>query len=311
MLKDTHIGLKVDVDTLRGTREGVPRLTELFNKLGVDATFYFSVGPDHTGRAMRRVFRKGFAQKVARTSVLKHYGLKTLLYGVLLPGPDIGREAGAVMRSVHEGGFEVGLHTFDHVRWQDYVVGASEAWTRIEFERGMKAFEGVFGFFPRSHAAAGWQINAHALELEREYGLLYASDTRGRTPFWPMLNGKRSTCPQLPTTLPTFDELLGRDGIEESTIAAAVFELSEKNAATSAHQLQVFTLHAELEGMLLLNSCEALLRKWQAAGVVVTRMARIHELALQMPLPDQTVMMGEVPGRSGLLAIQPPNAEAA
>ena len=62
---------------------------------------------------------------------------------------------------------------------------------------------------------------------------------------------------------------------------------------------------------MLLNSCEALLRKWQTAGVAVTRMARIHELALQMPLSDQTVIMGEVPGRSGLLAIQPPNAEAA
>jgi len=97
MLNDARIGLKVDVDTLRGTREGVPRLTALFKKLNVDATFYFSVGPDHTGRAMRRVFRKGFAQKVARTSVLKHYGLKTLLYGVLLPGPDIGREAGAII----------------------------------------------------------------------------------------------------------------------------------------------------------------------------------------------------------------------
>jgi peptidoglycan/xylan/chitin deacetylase (PgdA/CDA1 family) len=311
MLKETHIGLKVDVDTLRGTREGVPRLTALFKQLGVDATFYFSVGPDHTGRAMRRVFRKGFAQKVARTSVLKHYGLKTLLYGVLLPGPDIGREAGTVMRSVHERGFEVGLHTFDHVRWQDYVAGASQAWTRIEFERGMQAFKQVFGFFPQSHAAAGWQINAHALELEREYGLLYASDTRGRTPFWPMLNGKRSTCPQLPTTLSTFDELLGRDGIEESTIAEAVFELSAKNAAASAHGLQVFTLHAELEGMLLLDSFEALLRKWQGAGVVLTRMARIHDLALQTPLPDQSVIMGEVPGRSGLLAIQPPNAGAA
>src|SRR3984893_10686767 len=199
MLRETHIGLKVDVDTLRGTREGVLRLTALFKKLKVDATFYFSVGPDHTGRAMRRVFRKGFAQKVARTSVLKHYGLKTLLYGVLLPGPDIGREAGAFMRGVYDGGFEGGRHTYDHVRWQDYVAGASAAWTRSEFERGMNAFEGVFGFFPQSHAAAGWQINAHALELEREYGLHFASDTRGRTPFWPRLAGGRSTMPQMPT----------------------------------------------------------------------------------------------------------------
>jgi peptidoglycan/xylan/chitin deacetylase (PgdA/CDA1 family) len=311
MLKDTHIGLKVDVDTLRGTREGVPRLAALFKKLAVDATFYFSVGPDHTGRAMRRVFRKGFAQKVARTSVLKHYGLKTLLYGVLLPGPDIGRKAGAVMRSVHDAGFEVGLHTFDHVRWQDYVAGASEAWTRIEFERGMSAFERVFGFFPKSHAAAGWQINAHALELEREYGLGYASDTRGYAPFWPMLKAERSTCPQLPTTLPTFDELLGRDGIDESNIADALFRLSENNAGAGGENLQVFTLHAELEGMRLLDAFESLLRKWQAAGAKVMRMAGIRELAVQRPLPDQTVIMGEVPGRSGLLAVQPSSSGAA
>jgi undecaprenyl phosphate-alpha-L-ara4FN deformylase len=311
MLKDTHIGLKVDVDTLRGTREGVPRLAALFKKLGLDATFYFSVGPDHTGRAMRRVFRKGFAQKVARTSVLKHYGLKTLLYGVLLPGPHIGREAGAFMRGVHDAGFEVGLHTYDHVRWQDYVAGASEAWTRIEFERGMKAFEAVFGFFPKSHAAAGWQINAHALELEREYGLRFASDTRGRTPFWPLLKVGRSTCPQLPTTLPTFDELLGRDGIDESNIADAMFRLSEPGVGTSGENLHVFTLHAELEGMLLLDAFESLLRKWLAAGAKITRMAAIRELAIQRPLLDQTVIMGEVPGRSGLLAIQPSNAEAA
>jgi undecaprenyl phosphate-alpha-L-ara4FN deformylase len=308
MLKGSRIGLKVDVDTLRGTRDGVPRLAALFKRLGVDATFYFSVGPDHTGRAMRRVFRKGFAQKVARTSVLKHYGLKTLMYGVLLPGPDIGREAGGIMRQVHDGGFEVGLHTFDHVRWQDYVAGASDAWTRIEFERGMNAFKNVFGFYPASHAAAGWQINAHALQLEREFDLSYASDTRGQTPFWPLLPGaERSSCPQLPTTLPTFDELLGRDGVDESNIAQAVFRLSQ----SGTQALQVFTLHAELEGMLLLKSFEALLKKWQAAGAAITRMAAIRELALQQPMPTQAVAMGGVPGRSGLLAVQPATAEAA
>ena len=311
MLNDTHIGLKVDVDTLRGTREGVPRLTALFKKLAIDATFYFSVGPDHTGRAMRRVFRKGFAQKVARTSVLKHYGLKTLMYGVLLPGPHIGREAGAHMRGVHDGGFEVGLHTYDHVRWQDYVAGATDAWTHMEFERGMHAFKQVFGFFPKSHAAAGWQINEHVLELEREYGLDYASDTRGYAPFWPLLKAGRSTCPQLPTTLPTFDELLGRDGVDESNIADATFQLSQRGAAAGGRGLQVFTLHAELEGMLLLEAFESLLTKWQSAGAKITRMAAIHTLALQGTLADQTVIMGEIPGRSGSLALQPAAAGAA
>jgi undecaprenyl phosphate-alpha-L-ara4FN deformylase len=301
MLEGAHIGLKVDVDTLRGTREGVPRLAALLKKHGMDATFYFSVGPDHTGRAMRRVFRKGFAQKVARTSVLKHYGLKTLLYGVLLPGPDIGAKGGAEMRAVHAAGFEVGLHTFDHVRWQDYVARATADWTRVEFERGMRAFERVFGFMPDSHAAAGWQINAHALKLEQEYGLRYASDTRGGPAFLPLLEGGAGTCPQLPTTLPTFDELLGRDGIDEASIAEAMFA---RSTAASDPKLQVFTLHAELEGMLLLDAFESLLLKWRNAGATVTRMAAIHALAGQRPLPTRAVIQGEIPGRSGLLAVQ-------
>ncbi len=303
MLERTRIGLKVDVDTLRGTREGVPRLMALLGKLGMDATFYFSVGPDNTGRAMRRVFRKGFAQKVARTSVLKHYGLKTLLYGVLLPGPDIGRRAGAVMRSVHDAGFEVGLHTYDHVRWQDYVAGATAAWTRAEFERGLTAFERVFGFAPQSHAAAGWQINAHGLELEREYGLRYASDTRGGAPFFPVLAQGISTCPQLPTTLPTFDEILGLDGVDESSIADAVFRLSAAAADVAPDEtLQVFTLHAELEGMRLLDAFESLLVKWRESGASIMRMAKIHELAMRRPVPARAVGLGEVAGRSGLLA---------
>lgn len=301
MLEGASIGLKIDVDTLRGTREGVPRLMRLLERHGIDATFYFSVGPDHTGRALRRVFRKGFAQKVARTSVIKHYGIKTLLYGVLLPGPDIGARGGAEMRAVHAAGFEVGLHTYDHVRWQDHVAEASPDWTRREFERGLAAFDKVFGFLPRSHAAAGWQMNAYALELEREHGLQYASDTRGGPAFLPELDSGASSCAQLPTTLPTFDELLGRDGIDESGIAEALFACS---CAAAEPQCQVFTLHAELEGLRLLDAFEALLLKWRHAGAKPTRMARIYDLAARGPLPLRAVVQGEVPGRSGRLAVQ-------
>jgi peptidoglycan/xylan/chitin deacetylase (PgdA/CDA1 family) len=306
MLEGKRIGLKVDVDTLRGTRLGVPRLAALFKKHEVEATFYFSVGPDHTGRAMRRVFRKGFARKVARTSVLKHYGLKTLLYGVLLPGPHIGRQAGDDMRRVRDAGFEVGLHTFDHVRWQDFVAHASPAWTRAEFERGMSAFAEVFGAPPQSHAAAGWQINDHALRLEMEYGLKFASDTRGGPAFYPQLAGGASTCPQIPTTLPTFDELLGRDGVNEANVAEAVYALS----ALHADELQVFTLHAELEGMLLLDAFESLLVKWRDAGAALGPMAAIHAESVRRPLPAQPVIRGSIPGRSGQLAMQPAAAAA-
>jgi peptidoglycan/xylan/chitin deacetylase (PgdA/CDA1 family) len=217
------------------------------------------------------------------------------------------------MRSVHRCGFEVGLHTYDHVRWQDNVAAASPQWTRTEFERGIAAFERVFGFPPQSHAAAGWQVNEAALLLEREHGLLYASDTRGTVPFLPLLpqqsGAAAGACPELPTTLPTFDELLGADGIDETNIDAALYA---RSTAPGRPALQVFTLHAELEGLLLLDAFERLLCRWQAAGARITRMADIHALAIRSPLPSLRVEQGEIPGRSGLLAVQgTPRAAAA
>ena len=117
-----QLALKIDVDTYRGTREGVPRLVDALQRHQAQATFFFSLGPDHTGRAIKRVFRPGFLSKVSRTSVVEHYGIKTLLYGTLLPGPDIGRKCADILRSVRDAGFEVGIHCYDHIRWQDHVA---------------------------------------------------------------------------------------------------------------------------------------------------------------------------------------------
>src|ERR1700744_5213559 len=145
MVPTRRIALKIDVDTLRGTREGVPRLLAAMRQYQASGSFYFIHGPDHTGRALKRVFRLGFLGKVRRTSVVEHYGIRTLLYGVLLPGPRIDRKAGDVMRAVRDAGLEVGVHCFDHVRWQDGVAGADTAWTRREFVQALEAFQGVFG----------------------------------------------------------------------------------------------------------------------------------------------------------------------
>ncbi len=293
------MALKVDVDTLRGTLEGVPPLAALLAKLGVGATFYFSVGPDHTGRALKRILRPGFLRKVRRTSVASHYGLRTLLYGTLLPGPRIGARAGDVMRAVRDAGFEVGVHCHDHVRWQDGVCSADAAWTRREFERAITAFAQVFGEPPRSHAAAGWQINAHALALEQEFGLAFASDTRGSGPFYPTLAHVEGRCAQIPTTLPTFDELIGVGGRDAEAAAMVVARIT-RETPTAAH---VFTLHAELEGMRLRPQFEWLVRKWVEEGFSLVAMRNLAA-GLGSALPRHRVELESVPGRSGVLAVQ-------
>jgi peptidoglycan/xylan/chitin deacetylase (PgdA/CDA1 family) len=297
-----RIALKVDVDTYRGTLDGVPRLLELYDRYNVKATFLFSMGPDHTGRAIRRVFRPGFLSKVQRTSVTEHYGYKTLMYGVLLPGPHIGKRAGHIMRQAMRAGHEVGVHCYDHVRWQDFVAKKGEKWTQRELIRAWDSFINTLGTKPTTLGAAGWQINDHALELEARLGFKYASDVRGERPFFPELQcGEASTCLQIPTTLPTLDELIGVDGMTEGNVHQQIFELSRR-LLPDGH---VYTLHAELEGQKLLPVMENLLKKWKSEGDEIGTMQDFYQHLNLADVPTKKIQMREIPGRSGDLATEP------
>jgi len=294
------IALKIDVDTYRGTREGALRLADLLGRLGVRATFLFSLGPDHTGRAIRRAFRRGFLGKVKRTSVIEHYGVKTLLYGVLLPGPHIGRTCAGPMQDIARRGFEVGVHTWDHVRWQDGVARAGEQWTRRELSLARDQFIEVFGRPPLVHGAAGWQMNRYVPALQQELGFRYASDTRGTGPFLPVLDHAAATVPQLPTTLPTLDELIGRTDLHGADPVDHLLALTAGAAAGD----NVFTLHAELEGGHYLAAFERLLRAWQERGVQLTDLATYASTLDVRALPRCSILEGTVAGRSGTLAVQ-------
>jgi len=297
-----QIGLKIDVDTLRGTLEGVPALVSVLQKHAAQATFLFSLGPDNTGRALRRIFRPGFLKKVFRTNVAGNYGLKTLMYGILIPGPDIGVKGAAVMRQVRDAGFEVGIHTWDHIRWQDFVAQRDADWAAREFGKAVARFGEIFGKAPKTFGAAGWQINENVLALQEQFGFDYASDTRGSYPFLPAMGGRTFTVPQLPSTLPTLDELVGVDGITTANVTQHLLKLTER-APVHGH---VYTLHAELEGMALMPVFEQLLTGWKKQGYELVATRDMAAKLDRMSLPLHEVVMGEIPGRSGTLALQGP-----
>jgi undecaprenyl phosphate-alpha-L-ara4FN deformylase len=294
------LALKIDVDTYHGTRSGVPRLVEMLKKHDAGATFFFSLGPDHTGRAIKRAFRRGFLSKVSRTSVLSHYGLRTLLYGTLLPGPDIGRRCGSVMREVRDAGFEVGIHSWDHVKWQDGVDGADPEWTERQMRLARERFEDILGEPARAHGAAGWQMNLHALRLTQRLGFDYCSDTRGSCPFIPVWRAEVVACPQLPTTLPTVDELIGANGLTSKNVAEHLLGLTRVPPATG----HVYTLHAELEGRKLAGAFEAMLAGWKSQGYQLVSLRSLAESLDLKSLPRNEIALGPVPGRSGPLTLQ-------
>ena len=295
-----RLALKVDVDTDRGTREGVPNLLADCREFGVPACFLFSLGPDQTGRAITRVFRPGFFQKVSRTSVVQLYGIRTLLNGTLLPAPHIGRRNAAAMQAVRDAGFEVGIHCHNHYRWQDYVQTMPLAEVRAEFGAARTEFRRIFGTEAATAGAPGWQSNARSRAVYDEAGLLYASDTRGGAPFFPRIDGQVFHTLEIPSTLPTFDELMGRPEYPDDKIVPHYLSLLRPDSAN------VFTLHAEIEGMGRRPLFRALLLACQRAGVEFIRLDGLARdlLANRAAIPVRDQVMDEIDGRSGFVAAQ-------
>lgn len=287
----SRIALKIDVDTHRGALVGVPRLVELLRTHEAGATFFFALGPDHTGRALGSAWQRGR---------IGHYGIKTMMYGTLLPGPDIGRDCRDIVIGTRDAGFEAGMRAWNTTRWCKRIGRATADWTEGEMTRTTERFTDIFGAPPHAHGAPDWQMNIHALRLTQRLGFAYASDCRGAHPFVPMRNGEIVLCPQIPTTLPTLEELLAIAGADEERAHQRLLD------ATRAPGEHVFTLHAELEGLKRLPALDRLLGDWRAQGHKLVALNDIASGLNVAALPRHEMILGEVAGRAGTLMLQGP-----
>lgn len=289
-----ELGLKVDVCTYAGLRNGVPALLRLFDELGLCASFFVAMGPDHSGRAIRRVFRPGFLAKMRRTNAVSTYGWRTVLYGTLLPGPQIARSCGEILRRAAAAGHEVAMHGYDHVYWQDRLPRLPAAAVAAELARARTAYEDILGTAPAAFGAPGWQCTATSFAAEDAIGLAYHSDTRGRAPFLPVVNGRRFTTPEIPTTLLTLDETYGRVGTSPEAIA-------DYYTTQLRPGLNVYTAHAEMEGLAQLPHLRAFLTMIRPQVPV----HRLTDIARGLrDLPTATVVPGAIEGRHGTVALQ-------
>ena len=295
-----RIALKVDCDTFEGTRDGIPNLLRLFDALGVRATFFFSLGPDRSGRALLRVFtRKGFLRKMLRSKAPSLYGPRTLFSGTLLPAPIIGEKCRGQIRSVAAAGHETGGHAWDHVGWHDRLPRWDPGRIRTEYGRLWNAYEGIFGSRPRATAAAGWTVTDDYLAVRESFPLDYTSDTRGGEPFLPRFGSVASSIPEIPTTLPTLDELLGDRRFE----TAGDLERHYVGLAAS-ERCSVHSVHTEVEGGKYLGFFENLIRAWQAEGA---RFVALEEIAAELRAasgrpPGKRIAPVTLPGRGGTVA---------
>ena len=275
---------------------GVPNLCRILARHDVEATFFFSVGPDNMGRHLWRLLRPAFLWKMLRTNAVSLYGWDILLSGTFWPGPVIGRKLSSIIRATADAGHEVGLHTWDHHAWQAHLDRMDRDAINRALQKGVDMLTEILGHPPTCSAAPAWRCNDLVLTEKGKFPFRYNSDCRGRTLFHPVVENAGLAQPQVPVTLPTYDEVVGRNGVSHGNYNAYVLSLLRPDG------LNVLTIHAEVEGIVCATMFEDFLDQAASKGIVFVPLGRLLEETSQ--IGRSPVVPREMPGREGWMACQ-------
>lgn len=292
------IGLRIDVDSLRGTRYGVPNLHELLAAHSIRATFFFTVGPDNMGRHIWRMIKPSFFCKMLRTRAPSLYGWDILFRGTFRQGPVIGKTLGPIIRSAASAGHEVGLHAWDHHAWQRDIGTMDGNTIYKEITKGVDLLKEIIGRTPVCSASPGWRCNDLVLLEKSHFSFDYNSDCRGESIFYPIVHGNKLSQPQIPVTLPTYDEVIGRNGIKNSNYNDYILSLLKEDG------LNVLTIHAEVEGIACLNLFDEFLTMAKSRGLSFTSLGTL--IRVSSSFERAAIVSKEIHGREGWVSFQAP-----
>lgn len=246
-----RVSLIVSVEDVAGFKQGLPEILSLLSQYNIQATFLFSLGYDNSGIRIRNLYRP---------SILgRQIPFSQKLYGTLLPPAALGKKYVDLLRQCAAEGHDIGIKSYDSVNWQLHASDADAEWTKRNLGWSVERFTEIFDQKPVIHAASGFVINKHLLELEQQLGFHVALDSRGKTAFYPEYQGIKNKVLQLPITLPAIEELLESTEITLDNVHEYLFVESQQQLP----QGHLYEVRAGYEGRAWLGILEKMIVMWR------------------------------------------------
>jgi len=206
------------------------------------------------------------------------------------------RRLGSIIRATSDAGHEVGLHAWDHHAWQAHIDEMEDDVISETLGRGIEILTGILGCPPSCSAAPGWKCNDKVLLAKSQFHFKYNSDCRGESIFRPIVGGREIPQPQIPVTLPTYDEVVGRNSVTHGTYNDYMLTLLNRQ------KLNVLTIHAEVEGIACLDMFGQFVKKALTKGA---SFVPLGVLLREYPETGSSAIVAkEIPGREGWVCCQ-------
>jgi len=288
---DNTVSVRVDIDSFKCLKYGVPNLLGLFDRYDIKASFYCVMGweGDIFSIIKHKLFRKIHPRYQSRF-LHSREGKSTLnirqlnsLYGTpeivrMLLFPKKFTRQKAILEDIVLRGHDLGVHGFVHARWNNLTVPELDT----EFNRMITSYEAIFDKRPEGFCSPLALENDEVDFLLSKYGLNYISSlTSNNINFVKLKNHMDLKIVSVPVTIKMTDmyippiEYFIRQGY--SSNQAAVKTNSMIDEAISIKNLASFFLHPRNEGISFADSLDRVLNHVLIKGYTVKTNQQIAE----------------------------------
>lgn len=167
--------LRVDLESFKGIKEGVPKLLDLLKKYNLKASFYLTMGGESN---IFGILKYGRKLKSSGERKIRIWSLKEKLRMVLFPR-DFVKENKKILKRILKEGHELGLHGWKHREW---TRGLEKINIEKSINKSIKKYVKIFRKNPISFLSPGSNVNNKVLEILEKNKIKFISDFPGEKP---------------------------------------------------------------------------------------------------------------------------------
>ena len=164
--------LRVDLESFKGIKEGVPKLLDLLKKYNLKASFYLTIGGESN---IFEILKYRNKLKSSGERKIRIWSLKEKLRMVLFPR-DFVKENKKILKRILEEGHELGLHGWKHREW---TRGLEKINVEKTVNKSIKKYIKIFEKNPISFLSPGYNVNKKVLEILEKNKIKFTSDFPG------------------------------------------------------------------------------------------------------------------------------------